>query len=133
MLDDDKEREEEVTYRKVDARQGRTEGEPPEEAPAEEPTAPDAEPEAAPEGMGQIDVYGVLRFAASLLMQTAWMDLGIQASPGAETRTNLPHAKVAIDALSDIVARLQPDLDPAEKHEMEGVLANLRINYVQRS
>ena len=140
MSDDGKPQEEE-TYRKVDNRRSNTDRSTVEasdaqaEGPCPETTAPPSEvdAESPPEAVAEVDVYGILRFAVGLLIQSAWVDLGIQAPPGGETRINLPHAKVAVDALGDIMNRLAPDLDAAEKHEMEGVLANLRINYVQRS
>jgi len=102
---------------------------PPEEAPPEQPPlqAEDEGPDLA-----EIGVYGVLRFCANLLMQQAWISLGIQA-PGGEIKESIPEAKVAIDTLAEIVERLQPDLDGDEKRELESVLANLRVNYVQRA
>lgn len=107
----------------------------PEAAPAD---AADHEPNPAPEAgpqpqtLADVGVYGVLRFCVSILMEQAWVALGLHALPGRETQENLPEAKVAIDALTGLVAQLQPDLDPAEKQELESGLANLRINFVRR-
>ncbi len=100
------------------------------EAPEETPEAP---PQAETGEAPDIGVFGILRFAVSLLSQQAWVELGLQALPGHDTRTDLPAARVAIDTLTFLVDKLQPDLDQGEKKELEGLLANLRANYVQRA
>jgi len=97
----------------------------------EQPTSSGRE-EPQPQTLADVGVYGVLRFCVSLLVEQAWVALGIRALPGRETKENLPEAKVAIDALTGLVAQLQPDLDDSEKRELETTLANLRINFVRR-
>jgi hypothetical protein len=129
------EQTEDPGYVKEDKRVGH------EPEPAPEPTAePEAaaegapEPESpAPQSLAEIGVFGILRFTTSLLMQQAWIELGIQALPGMEAQQNLPAARVAIDTLAFLVDKLQPDLDEAEKHELAAVVANLRVNYIQRA
>lgn len=98
-----------------------------------EPSTSSDHSESQPQTLADVGVYGVLRFCVSLLMEQAWVALGIRALPGRETQENLPEAKVAIDALASLVGHLQPDLDPSEKQELEAGLANLRINFVRRA
>ena len=133
-------------YKKVDRRvtadaetAAAAEAPPAEQPPAEVAAADQPAPDAATEqgasaeaAAGNIGVYGILRFTVSLLSQQAWISLGLQAPPGQETQTNLPEARVCIDTLSFVVEKLQPDLDEAEKKELQGLLANLRANYVTR-
>ena len=104
------------------------------EAPAEQPVDQE-EPEMAQETPLQaLDVYDTLRFMISLLIQQAWVSLGIQKAPGAEeVQQDLSQAKVAIDTLEFVIAKLAPDLDLQEKGELDSVLSNLQINYVQRA
>ena len=83
--------------------------------------------------LADLGVYGILRFSVGLVIQQAWIALGLQAPSGGETQENLPDAKVAIDALQSLVGHLGPDLDDEEKRELESTLANLRINFVQRA
>ena len=83
--------------------------------------------------LADIGVFGTLRFSVGLLIQQTWIALGIQAPGGGETQENLPEAKVAIDTIQLLVEKLDPDLDDAEKRELEGTLSNLRVNFVQRS
>lgn len=99
----------------------------PEPEPAPEPEGPE------PRSLAEVGVFGILRFTTSLLVQQAWVDLGIQALPGTEATENLPAARVAIDTLAFVVDKLQPDLDADEKQELGAMLANLRVNYIQRA
>jgi len=104
------------------------------EAPAQPPVDQE-EPEMAQEvPLQALDVYDILRFVVSLLTQQAWVSLGIQKAPGAEeVQQDLPQAKVAIDTLEFVIDKLAPDLESQEKAELDSVLSNLRINYVQRA
>lgn len=96
-----------------------------EEAPSGEPGA-----EAAPE----ITVAAVLKGTVELLAVQAWQHMGIQVSPQTgRLGQDLPQARLAIDAASAILEKLQPHLVDNERREYEGLLTNLRINYVQRS
>ena len=104
------------------------------EVPAEQPVEQE-EPEMAQETPLQaLDVYDTLRFMVSLLIQQAWISLGIQKAPGAqETKQDLPQAKVAIDTLEFVIDKLKPALEPQERAELDSVLSNLQINYVKRA
>ena len=93
---------------------------------------PDQEPP-PPETLADVGAFGVLRFCASLLVQQSWVSLGLIATPGGEARENLPEARVAIDALASVLEHLRPDLDDAERREMDTALADLRLNYVRRA
>jgi len=138
---EEREEQQEPSFEKVDKRhsaQEKTESadqqETEAEAPAEQPVEQE-EPEMAQEAPLQaLDVYDTLRFMVSLLMQQAWISLGIQKAPGAEeTKQDLPQAKVAIDTLEFVVGKLEPDLESQEKTELDSVLSNLQINYVKRA
>ncbi len=134
---EDRDEELEEAYTKVDRRKLKDE---PAEAPTPEPplaeeTPSEPAPETEPGGqaLADIGVYAVLRFCVSLLIQQAWVALGIQAPPGGETRETFPEAKVAIDALAYLVGQLAPDLEAGEQREMDNLLATLRLNYVRRA
>ncbi len=113
---------------------------------AEAPASPEAEdqPEAPPEPTGaagqpdeerpELNVYSLLRMSVGMYAEQAWIHLGLRPDPSSgKTETNLPLAKVAIDTVTFTVEQLQPDLDASEVRELETLLANLRINYVQRT
>jgi hypothetical protein len=98
---------------------------PPEETPAE------AGPEMT---MADLTVYDTLRFMVNLLGQQAWIHLGLVMAPGKqEIEQDLTQARVAIDTLAAVAEQLQPDASEEEKRELESLLSNLRVNYVQRS
>ena len=81
-----------------------------------------------------LDVYDALRICVGLLIQQAWIHLGIQAAPGtSETRTELPKARVAIDALADVWRHLEPAATEEERRDIEMTLTNLRINFAKRA
>ncbi len=151
--EEEREEEQDPSFRKVDKRH-RAEPEPEEQQAAEssEPEAVEEAPEeeavareeAVPAEetgptdeavtLGDLSVYDTLRFAAGLLIQQAWIQMGVQLAPGAaELKQDLVQAKVAIDSLEFVVAKLEPELDEHEQAEYESILANLRINYVKKA
>lgn len=88
-----------------------------------------AEPPAPPP-----DIYGVLRFCLGLVIEQAWVHLGLHLAPGmTETQMDLPRAKVAIDAAASIYEHLKPDADPEERRAMEMALTNLRVNFTRKA
>jgi len=136
---DEREPEEEE-FVKVDKRAPRDVEEPTEPAagPAEAGTEPAPEPEPATAAAGEerpeLTVYNLLRMAVGMFAEQAWIHLGLRMDPStSKTEANLPFAKVAIDTLSFMVEQLQPGLDSQDKRELEALLANLRVNYVQRT
>lgn len=113
----------------------------PPESPAEAPPAAGAGPRteaAAPPAGAQAeeapDVYAVLRFCLSLLVEQAWVHLGLHVPEGGtEARLDLPRARVAIDSADALYARLKPAAHPEEQRHVEVVLANLRVNYAKKA
>ncbi len=115
------------------------------EAPADEQTdqpqetaeagvGPDRE--SAPEtvSLAELSIYDTLRFMTGLLIQQAWIHLGIQVAPGAEELTeDFPQARLAIDTLEFIVEKLDDHLEESERAELSTVLTNLRLNYVKKT
>jgi len=132
---------EEESYVKADhrasreAEEGPPKAEPPEpEADEPEPAAPTDEPEAdAGEELPDITVYSLLRMSVGMYVEQAWVHLGVRMDPNKnKVEQNLPYAKVAIDTVEFMTRQLQPDLDERERKELDLLLANLRMNYVQR-
>jgi hypothetical protein len=84
--------------------------------------------------LGEVTVGAVLRMAANLLHESAWVCLGLTPDPITGTiRRNLPEARRAIDALSDLTKYVEMDASPSEKRELQVMLSNLRLNFVQQS
>jgi len=130
--------EEETGFTFVDKRRAQAEAEPgteagPETVIGETAVDPvedyDAEPGGAP------SVYELLGYCVSLLASQAWQKLGLLADPQTgEANTDLPEAKVAIDTVGDLIARMETAPESvfpnATRREMRTLLNDLRLNYV---
>ena len=131
--------EEESGFTFVDKRRAQAE----EAAPAAEaaPALPDA-PDDAPgdedfDAGPAPDIYGVLGYCISVLATEAWQRLGLIANPQTgEDAMDLDQAKVAIDAVGDLAARLEaaPEeaVPSALRRDLKTLLNDLRLNYVAR-
>ena len=98
---------------------------------AEEAEAAAAEAEMPPLEM---NVFDLLRASLGMFAQEAWISLGIQARPGgSEVKTDLRCARVAIDTLEFLLAKLADEMEDEEKKAFDAELSNLRINYVRLS
>jgi hypothetical protein len=83
------------------------------------------------------DIYQILGYFTSLLANEAWQKLGLIANPQTgEAKADLPQARVAIDTIGDLVARLEaaPEISvpPQTRRELRNLLNDLRLNYVGR-
>ena len=129
--------EDESGFTFVDKR--RTQAAAPEEPPVAAEAAPDVVAEAddeTPAGEAP-DIYGVLGYCVSLLAAEAWQKLGLLADPETgEDVMDLAQAKVAIDAVGDLAARLEaapPEALPDSlRRDLKTLLNDLRLNYVAR-
>jgi len=76
----------------------------------------------------------VLAMCVSMLAAHAWQRLGLQVSPmSGELVKDLEEARVAIDSLEGLVEQLRRRLSPKEADELQAMLSNLRVNFVQQS
>ena len=75
-----------------------------------------------------------IRFAISLFAETAWVQMGIQADPATHTvETDLPQAKLAIDAVAALVPLTEGKLPPNDIRDLRNLLSTLQWNYVERA
>lgn len=110
------------------------EPEPSEPAATEEQAAPPEEAEEEEGAAPEISVYNLMRMSIGMYAQQAWIHMGVRMDPSTQkTEQNMPLAKVAVDTVAFLVDQLQPDLTPEEKRGLQSLVADLRINYVQRS
>lgn len=105
---------------------------------AEEPQATAGQPQPQEGETGQappeMRTEDALRFAISLFADLAWINMGIRSNPATnETKTDLPQARLAIDALAALVQLTEGRLDPREVRELNNLLSTLRLNYVERA
>jgi hypothetical protein len=145
---------EEQEFKVIDKRRIKAEGSeaeaPPQAEPEKTPNAPnpqdvtmddvlaaaEAAAAQAAEGAGDlppVDTPGALFVCIQLLRDVAWIKLGLTTDLHGKIDRDLPQAKVAIDAVGDLVARLEPFVGDPERRELQNWLSNLRINFVQQS
>ncbi|HEY3377925.1 MAG TPA: DUF1844 domain-containing protein [Armatimonadota bacterium] len=98
---------------------------------AEDEVTPQAEETAGM--MPDIHVEDLLRYTMHLFTEQAWVKLGVRMGPSkGETVTNLPEAKLAIDALAALVTLTEGRFDPHEVRDLKNMVAGLQMNFVQR-
>jgi len=136
--------EEEKEFEVIDKRkvkmdsEGNVAAEPPAASPAEpeEPAGAEQEPQEQEEfaGFPPADVYGLLKSFIGLLGAYAWQWLGLMKNPvTGNIGQDLTQAKIAIDSISLMMGQLEGKLAESEQRELQGLLADLRMNFVQQS
>jgi len=91
-----------------------------------------AGPQAIP--LGALPTADVLVWNMSLLAGKAWEGMGLVPNPITnKVEKNLDEARLAIDAFAAIFDVLRLRIEEQTRREMETVLTNLRINFVEKS
>ena len=106
----------------------------PEEPQQEEPGPEEAGPEEPSEQLPLLDAYSSLRWCIGLLSAQAWQWLGLTADPASgAVNKDLDQAQLCIDSVAALVEKLAPKVEPAERRELETLVSNLRLNFVNQS
>ncbi|CAN5516871.1 hypothetical protein BH11ARM1_BH11ARM1_17470 [soil metagenome] len=81
-----------------------------------------------------LSVYDLLPFFIEQTASVAWQKLGLQHDPvtGALDQ-DLTQARVAIDVVAFMASQLETQLDEADKRQLQTMVRDLRINFVQKS
>lgn len=86
------------------------------------------------ETQGPPDVAGLLAYMLNLLGAAAWQWMGVIVSPETgQAVTDLAQARLAIDSFEAVSKQLTPLLDERTTREVQNALADLRVNFVERS
>lgn len=86
------------------------------------------------EAQGPPDVAGLLAYMLNLLGAAAWQWMGVIVSPETgQAVTDLAQARLAIDSFEAVSKQLTPLLDERTTREVQNALADLRVNFVERS
>jgi len=110
------------------------------------PEPPATEPSRAPEGSpaagapqeaaarpAEVDVTALVLTCISLLGQKAWAALGLVPDPASgKIERRLEDARLAIDAAAALVEGARERVSAADRRELETLLTNLRLNYVEQ-
>jgi hypothetical protein len=91
--------------------------------------------EKAPEPLDvtSLDVYQLLELFIGILSEQTWQYIGLRVrSSSQKVEKDMPRAKVAIDCISYMIERLEPQTSDAEKNRLRALLADLQINFVRQ-
>jgi len=97
----------------------------------------DSEMDAALAGDVAPSTYDLIGYCINLLSSQSWQKLGLLADPQTgEAKPDLVEAKVAIDAVGDLAARLEtaPEavISADMRRDLRTLLNDLRLNYISQ-
>jgi Domain of unknown function (DUF1844) len=99
------------------------------------PGAGTAPPGAGPgEKLPPVTALDVVAVCIGQLHEIAWAQMGLVPNPVSQTiQRDLTDARLAIDCVADLVRHLEKAGDPSLQRELQNMLSNLRLNFVQQS
>ncbi len=81
-----------------------------------------------------ISVYDILTILIEQMSSVAWQKLGLQPDPvTGRIGVDLAEAKVAIDVVANMVHQLESQLDDEDRRQVNSLVRDLRINYLNKS
>ena len=85
------------------------------------------------EGFKEPDLPVLFVWFISMLSGKTWEYLGLIMNPETkEINKDLKKAKIAIDTVAFLYNQIKDDLNPEDFKRIENLLANLRMNYVEK-
>ena len=82
--------------------------------------------------IASLDVYSLLGIFVGILAEKAWQTLGLRTKTGTDkVETDFDQARVAIDTVGFFAEKLQLRMPEEEKRRLEGLVADLKLNYVR--
>lgn len=95
------------------------------------------QPEVSRDEQGAAAPVNVVEVALWMIQEMqahAWVKMGLWKDPITnDLHEDLPQAKIAIDCVAALFGVIQAHLSEAQRREMERLLTDLRLNFVQRS
>src|SRR5579862_6913853 len=81
-----------------------------------------------------ISVYDHLAQIMQAMATISWQKMGLQPDMATgKLVQNIAEAKVAIDVTAHLASIIEPELDPDDRRRIQGIVRDLRINYVQKA
>lgn len=100
--------------------------------PANQAGAAGETPKAVP--LLALDSEALLTWFTGVLASRAWVDMGLLADPlTGQVSKRLESARLAIDAFDSLVRVIKGKASPDAVRHMEGLLADLRLNFVRQA
>ena len=89
--------------------------------------------ESRAKGAVPANAVDLLHWCISALAAGAWQEMGLVPHPATDKiERNLENARLAIDAAAALIDLLKPRLDPHAQRNLDTLLANLRLNFVEQ-
>lgn len=81
-----------------------------------------------------LDVFQVIAVMVDQMAAIAWQKLGLQPDPfSGKLEKDTEQARVAIDIVASLAEQLEPKLDEADRRQVQNLVRDLRVNFVQKS
>lgn len=81
-----------------------------------------------------IDIYSVIAMTIDQFSSLAWQKMGLQPDfMTGKIHKDLSQCKVAIEATVALTTLLEPQLEEADKRQMQNLVRDLRMNFVEHS
>ncbi len=92
-----------------------------------------AEEGSVEEIISKMDALFLIQWLVGALANRAWQSLGFLVDPATtELRVDLEDAQTAIDGVAALLPILEKKLEASQMSRLRGMLADLRVNYVQK-
>ncbi len=86
------------------------------------------------EGKQPIDVNQVIMVMIDQMASIAWQKLGLHNDLiTGKLEKDLSQAKIAVDCVAKLADFILPQLDDNDKRQIQTLISNLKVNYVQKS
>ncbi len=80
-----------------------------------------------------LSVYTVVMVLMDQIAELGWIKLGLHPDPvTGEVKADLEEAKVAIDLAAHLASVMESRLDDADRRQLQGLVRDLRLNYVNK-
>ena len=81
-----------------------------------------------------LSIYDVIVIMIDQISGVAWQKLGLHPDMiTGEIHKDVAEAKVAIDLVAHLASQVESKLDEEDRREMQKLVSNLRLNYVDKS
>lgn len=79
------------------------------------------------------DATAIVQWCVSVLAATAWQAMGLIPNPDTkQIQRNFNDARLAIDSAAALIEVVKSHLSDKERREVEGLLTDLRVNFVEQ-
>lgn len=81
-----------------------------------------------------LDVFGVLAVTVEQMASIAWQKMGLQPDfVTGKIEKDMAQCKTAVDATAALAALLEPSLDESDRRQLQNLVRDLRMNFMEKS